>query len=81
MTEPNVDREMLIRIDERVNGLVLSMNAVTATFREQYSTKTEVSAVINRVSRIEWVLNLVSGAVILAIVGAIMTLILRGPPA
>ena len=79
MTEPNADREMLIRIDERVTGLVASMSAISATFREQYATKADVAIVTNRVGRIEWVLHIISGAVILAIVGAVMTMILRVP--
>lgn len=74
----SADREMLIRIDEQVKSLRGEVATFSNIFREQMATKPEVAAVILRVGRLETMTNLVIGTVIVAIIGAIMTLILKG---
>lgn len=74
------DREMLIRIDERVRGLVQEVQNISSNFRDQYAAKAELTALAARTGRLEWMVNLVTGAVVVAIIGAIMTVILKGSP-
>lgn len=78
MSGADSDREMLVRIDERVNAFGRQLETINTTFQAQMATKPEVAMVAARVARLEWLVNLVLGAVVLAIVGAVMTLVLKG---